>query len=162
MSINIYFNYLQTELQENILANTQSVYSEIKSNKQWLRSVGITVYATSIVMLVSMYWQNWSTYLTNGTRRQTQCSSWLAEGTVKFTPSRTTEMNFAASQILVVNSTMFPHQNIHKYTRTSLDGKTHNHWSYIDREEMAIECTGCMKFQWSWLWYWSLSGGCKS
>jgi len=29
---------------------------------------------------------------------------------------------------MVVTSTMFPHRNIHKYTWTSLDGKTHNHW----------------------------------
>jgi hypothetical protein len=32
---------------------------------------------------------------------------------------------------LVVKSTMFPHQNTHKYTRTSPDGKTHNQ---IDHE----------------------------
>ena len=113
------------------LANRQSVHSKIKSNKQRLRSVGITVYTTSIVILVSMYWQNWSTYLTNGTRRQTQCNSWLAEGTVKFTPPCTTEMNFATPQNLVVNSTMFPHQNFDKYTRTSLDGKTHNKIDHI-------------------------------
>jgi len=40
-------------------------------------------------------------------------------------------MNFATSQILVVNSTMFPHQNFHKYTWTSLDGKTHNQIDHI-------------------------------
>ena len=34
-------------------------------------------------------------------------------------------------------------------------------WSYIDRQEMAFEHTRCMKIQGSWLWYWSLSGGCK-
>jgi len=35
-------------------------------------------------------------------------------------------VNFATSKILVVESTMFPHRNIHKYTWTSPDGKTHN------------------------------------
>ena len=45
---------------------------------------------------------------------------------LKFTLPRTTEMNFATSQNVAVNSTMFPHENIHKYTWTSLDGKTHN------------------------------------
>jgi len=40
-------------------------------------------------------------------------------------------VNFATSKILVVNSTMFPHQNIHKYTWTSSEGKTHNQIDYI-------------------------------
>jgi hypothetical protein len=36
-----------------------------------------------------------------------------------------TAVNFATSKNLVVKSTMFPHQNIHKYTWTSPpDGKT--------------------------------------
>ena len=35
-------------------------------------------------------------------------------------------VNVATSKNLVVKSTMFPHRNIHKYTWTSLDGKTHN------------------------------------
>jgi len=35
-------------------------------------------------------------------------------------------VNFATSKNLVVKNTMFPHRNIHKYTRTSLDVKTHN------------------------------------
>src|SRR5215510_5963872 len=34
-------------------------------------------------------------------------------------------LNFATSKNLVVKSTMFPHQNVHKYTWTSPDGKTH-------------------------------------
>jgi hypothetical protein len=35
-------------------------------------------------------------------------------------------VNFATSKNLVVESTMFPHRNIHTCTRTSPDGKTHN------------------------------------
>jgi len=35
-------------------------------------------------------------------------------------------INFATLRILFVKSTMFPHRNIHKYTRIFLDGKTHN------------------------------------
>jgi hypothetical protein len=35
-------------------------------------------------------------------------------------------VNFATSKNLRVKSTMFPHRNIHKYTSTSPDGKTHN------------------------------------
>jgi hypothetical protein len=34
--------------------------------------------------------------------------------------------NFVTSKNLVVKSTMFPHRNIHKYTWTSPDWKTHN------------------------------------
>jgi hypothetical protein len=33
---------------------------------------------------------------------------------------------FATSKNLIVKSTMFPHRNIHKFTWTSPDGKTHN------------------------------------
>jgi len=40
-------------------------------------------------------------------------------------------VNFATSKNLVVTSTMFPHQNIHKYTWTSLDGKTHNQIDHV-------------------------------
>jgi hypothetical protein len=35
-------------------------------------------------------------------------------------------VNFAISKNLRVKSTMFPHRNIHKYTWTSPNGKTHN------------------------------------
>jgi hypothetical protein len=52
-------------------------------------------------------------------------------------------VNFATSKNFRVKSTMFPHRNIHKYTWTSPDGKTHNqidhilvdrrrHWNVLD------------------------------
>ena len=40
-------------------------------------------------------------------------------------------VNFATSNILVVKSTMFSHRNIHKYTWTSPDEKTHNQINHI-------------------------------
>ena len=40
-------------------------------------------------------------------------------------------VNLATSKNLFVNSTMFPHQNIHKYTCTSPDGKTDNQVDHI-------------------------------
>jgi len=40
-------------------------------------------------------------------------------------------VNFATSKNLVVKSTMFPHRNIHKYTWTSPDDKTHNQIDHV-------------------------------
>jgi len=40
-------------------------------------------------------------------------------------------VNFATSKNLVVKSMMFLHRNIHKYTWTSPDGKTHNKTDHI-------------------------------
>ena len=40
-------------------------------------------------------------------------------------------VKFATSQKLLVKSTMFPHQNIHKYTWTSPDGNTHNQIDHV-------------------------------
>ena len=40
-------------------------------------------------------------------------------------------VTFATSKNLVVKSTMFPHRNIHKYTWTASDGKTHNQIDHI-------------------------------
>jgi len=40
-------------------------------------------------------------------------------------------VNLATSKNLVVKSTVFPHRNIHKYTWTSPDGKTHSQIDHI-------------------------------
>ena len=40
-------------------------------------------------------------------------------------------VHFAASKILVVKNTIFPHRNIHKYTWNSPDGKTHNEIDHL-------------------------------
>jgi hypothetical protein len=40
-------------------------------------------------------------------------------------------VNFAKSKNLTVNSTMFPHRNIHKFTWMSPDRKTHNQIDHI-------------------------------
>ena len=40
-------------------------------------------------------------------------------------------LKFATSKNLVVKSTMFPHRNIHKYTWTSPDCKTHNQINHV-------------------------------
>jgi hypothetical protein len=40
-------------------------------------------------------------------------------------------VNFATSKDLLVNSTMFPHRNIHKYTWNSPDGKTRNQNDHV-------------------------------
>jgi hypothetical protein len=46
-------------------------------------------------------------------------------------------VNFATSKNLGVKSAMFPHRNIHKYTRTSPEGKTHNQSDrvFIDKRQ---------------------------
>jgi hypothetical protein len=40
-------------------------------------------------------------------------------------------VKFAISKNLVVKSTMFPHLNLHQYTRASPNGKTHNQTGHI-------------------------------
>jgi len=47
-------------------------------------------------------------------------------------------VNFATSKNLVVKSTMFPHRNIHKYTWTSPDGKTHNHTDHMLKDRRRL------------------------
>ena len=51
-------------------------------------------------------------------------------------------VNFASSKNLVVKSTMFPHQNIHKYTWTSPDGKTHNQIDHVWCRVLLEKLTG--------------------
>jgi len=40
-------------------------------------------------------------------------------------------VNYATSKNLMVERMMFPHRNIHKYTWTSPDGKTHNQIDHV-------------------------------
>jgi hypothetical protein len=40
-------------------------------------------------------------------------------------------VNFATSENITVKRRMFPHRNIHKFTWTSPDGKTHNQTDHI-------------------------------
>jgi hypothetical protein len=49
-------------------------------------------------------------------------------------------VNFAMSKNLIAKSRMFPHHNIHKFTWTSPDGKTHNQIYHIliDRRQCSI------------------------
>jgi hypothetical protein len=49
-------------------------------------------------------------------------------------------MNFATSKNLVVKSTVFPHRNVHKYTRTCPGGKSYNQTDHIliDRRWQSI------------------------
>jgi endonuclease/exonuclease/phosphatase family metal-dependent hydrolase len=42
-----------------------------------------------------------------------------------------TVVNFATSKNLVLKSMLFPHRNIHKYTWTCPDGKSHNQIDHV-------------------------------
>jgi len=65
-------------------------------------------------------------------------------------------VNFATSKNLVVKSTMFPHQNSHKYSWTSPDGKTHNQIDHILMDRRCHSSTLNVQSVRG-----SLSGGCK-
>jgi hypothetical protein len=45
--------------------------------------------------------------------------------------NRVRVVNFATLKTLIVKSTIFPHHKIHKHTRTSPDGVTHNHIDHV-------------------------------
>jgi hypothetical protein len=53
------------------------------------------------------------------------------EDTFKPTIGSESLQEHATSKDLVVKSTMFPYRNIHKYTWTSPDGKTHNEIDHV-------------------------------
>jgi hypothetical protein len=72
-------------------------------------------------------------------------------------------LNFDTSKNLVFKSTMFHHRNIHKYTWTSPDGKTHNQTDHIlidGRRHSSI--LGVRSFRGADCDTDHLSGGCKS
>jgi hypothetical protein len=50
-------------------------------------------------------------------------------------------INFGILKILTVKSTMLPHRNIHKFTVTSPDGKTHNQ---MDNILIHRRCHSCV------------------
>jgi hypothetical protein len=65
-------------------------------------------------------------------RKKEYCNIQLgARVCMKLVIIRVRVVNFATSKTLTVNSTMFPHCNIHKFTSTSPDGKTHSQIYHI-------------------------------
>jgi hypothetical protein len=53
-------------------------------------------------------------------------------------------VNFSASKSVIVKSTKFLHCNVHKFTWTSPDGKTHNQIDHIlIDKETAFKYTSC-------------------
>ena len=70
-------------------------------------------------------------------------------------------VNFATSNNFV--STMFPHRDIHNYTWTSPDGKTHNQIDHILTDRRWHLCVlDVRSFRAAACGTGSLSGGCKS
>ena len=73
-------------------------------------------------------------------------------------------VNFASHKILVVKSTMFPHQNIHKYTWTSPNGQTHNQIDHIliDRRRHSsiidVQSSGELTVTLITIWWWQKLG----
>jgi hypothetical protein len=51
--------------------------------------------------------------------------------------NRNRVVNFATSKNLTVKSTMFPHHNMHKFTHTSPDGKSHNMIGLFDVQSLG-------------------------
>jgi hypothetical protein len=68
-------------------------------------------------------------------------------------------VNFATSKVLIVESTMFPHRNIRKFSWTSSDGKTHNQNGHIfigDGIQMHLifDCSGQLILILTTIWRW--------
>jgi hypothetical protein len=55
-------------------------------------------------------------------------------------------VNFATSKDTTVKSRMFPHYNVHKYTWTSPDGKTHNQIVHVLTDMRTHLSAHCVRF----------------
>jgi hypothetical protein len=73
-------------------------------------------------------------------------------------------LNFATSKNLTVKNTMFPHRNIHVYTWTSPDGKTHTQIGHILVDRAGIQMylmfnhTGQQIVILTTIWWWQKLG----
>jgi hypothetical protein len=67
------------------------------------------------------------------------------------------------AMVFTVKSMMFPHRNIHKYTWTSPDGKTHNHIDHflideVIRVYLMFDHSGQQTVIVTIIWWWQKLG----